>query len=133
MIATFMIISQFFSCLVLLSPIFFSWIEAMVSAVHTIFCVLVLHTYGEEERAHFMKVLLLFLCDLDISMYVCIYLPFGGLYKLGKALNISWTLLSSFLICYLAAPRPRPTLCQYRGDSLTNLIVITAFWYLFDP
>ena len=32
--------------------------------------------------------------------------------------------------CYLAAPRP--TLGHYRGDSLTHLMLITAF-YIFDP
>ena len=33
--------------------------------------------------------------------------------------------------CYLASPRP--TLGHYRGDSLTRPMLITAFFYIFDP
>ena len=36
-----------------------------------------------------------------------------------------------FFNCYLAAPRP--TLGHYRGDSLTHPMLITAFFYIFDP
>ena len=36
-----------------------------------------------------------------------------------------------FFNCYLTAPRP--TLGHYRGDSLTHPMLITAFFYIFDP
>ena len=36
-----------------------------------------------------------------------------------------------FFNCYLAVPRP--TLGHSQGDSLTNLMLITAFLYMFDP
>ena len=40
-------------------------------------------------------------------------------------------MIYTFLNCYLAVPRP--TLGHSWGDSLSNLMVITAFFYYFDP
>lgn len=69
---------------------FSSWIEVGVSSMlvlarQTKSCVQVLHTYGEEEPAHCLKVLALVLPGLDTGRYVWIYLPQAGRDKPGKA------------------------------------------------